>query len=207
MTVEHKDIPEDGLHEPKGASTASFDQVLHADGAGGTVWKSIHTRPTRVIIEDSITSQSFVSQELVTAGEVKQVIFGEGGTSSGGNIVVSPNGNITLQGAGHYHFDVVLSAGRTSGTGGESRMYFRVLANDQLIAPIREVGLVTDKYTIPIVYSFSGDLTSTTVFKFEMSLEQDAGGNTGLITSKPTTNPAWGEAPSSRVYVTKLGVQ
>lgn len=37
--LQHKDIPDDELHPPKGASTASLDDVCHSDGAGGVVWK------------------------------------------------------------------------------------------------------------------------------------------------------------------------
>lgn len=38
MTIEHKDIPEAELHQPKGASTALSNQVLTSDGAGNTLW-------------------------------------------------------------------------------------------------------------------------------------------------------------------------
>tara|TARA_R110000823_G_C15952958_1_gene502556 strand:- start:34377 stop:35057 length:681 start_codon:yes stop_codon:yes gene_type:complete len=38
MTIAHKDIPEAGLHEPKGASTASLGEVYQADGSGSGDW-------------------------------------------------------------------------------------------------------------------------------------------------------------------------
>lgn len=36
--MQHKDIPNDGLHEPKGTSTASIGQVYVADGVGSGAW-------------------------------------------------------------------------------------------------------------------------------------------------------------------------
>lgn len=38
MTIEHKNIPESGLHEPKGVSTAAQYKVYVADGAGSGAW-------------------------------------------------------------------------------------------------------------------------------------------------------------------------
>ena len=41
MTVQHKDIPDAQRHEPKGASTASTNQVYAADGLGSGTWKKL----------------------------------------------------------------------------------------------------------------------------------------------------------------------
>lgn len=39
MAIEHKDITEPNIHEPKGASTANSGQVYTADGLGSGNWK------------------------------------------------------------------------------------------------------------------------------------------------------------------------
>lgn len=39
--IAHKDLTDPQLHEPKGASTAPSGSIIFADGAGGTLWKSI----------------------------------------------------------------------------------------------------------------------------------------------------------------------
>jgi hypothetical protein len=39
MTIQHRNIPEAQLHEPKGASTALAGQTYIADGAGSGAWK------------------------------------------------------------------------------------------------------------------------------------------------------------------------
>lgn len=41
MDIQHRDIPDSGRHEPKGASTAAANSVLTADGIGGSVFKKI----------------------------------------------------------------------------------------------------------------------------------------------------------------------
>lgn len=41
MTIQHRDIPEAQLHEPKGVSTASLGHVYVATGTGTGVWKDI----------------------------------------------------------------------------------------------------------------------------------------------------------------------
>lgn len=39
MTIQHKDIPDAQLHEPKGVATASTKTVYHADGLGSGSWR------------------------------------------------------------------------------------------------------------------------------------------------------------------------
>ena len=53
MAVQHKDIPEDELHEPKGVSTAANGTVYTANGVGSgswvlptTQWTAISNKPS-----------------------------------------------------------------------------------------------------------------------------------------------------------------
>lgn len=41
MAIEHVNISDSERHEPKGASTATTDTVLHSDGDGTTTWKFV----------------------------------------------------------------------------------------------------------------------------------------------------------------------
>jgi len=65
MAIEHKDITEANLHEPKGVSTASADQVYVANGAGTGNWDSINNAITvdyaRSVIVGNTTSQSLTA--------------------------------------------------------------------------------------------------------------------------------------------------
>lgn len=53
MTISHKDIPEDGLHEPKGASTAVSGTVPVSDGGGATVWEPPQLEGQAVAVDGS----------------------------------------------------------------------------------------------------------------------------------------------------------
>ena len=53
MTIEHKDVPEVHLHEPKGASTATKGYVYTSDGAGSGIWD---TSPFGFIYFENIPS-------------------------------------------------------------------------------------------------------------------------------------------------------
>jgi len=44
--IQHKDITDPNIHEPKGIGTASADQVYVATGLGGGTWKTVDTTLT-----------------------------------------------------------------------------------------------------------------------------------------------------------------
>ena len=64
MTVQHKDIPDAQRHEPKGASTASTNQVYAADGAGSGTWKKLTSNNLQGLAGDGGSS----NLKLVTDG-------------------------------------------------------------------------------------------------------------------------------------------
>lgn len=59
--IAHKNLTDPQLHEPKGASSASLNQVPFADGEGGTSWQSI--TPDKLDITP--TEQNAVSAEVL----------------------------------------------------------------------------------------------------------------------------------------------
>jgi hypothetical protein len=63
-TIQHKDLPESVLHEPKGASTASAGDVYVSDGAGSGSWATV----------DAIGSGAAAAGQLLVAD-------GSGGTT------------------------------------------------------------------------------------------------------------------------------
>jgi hypothetical protein len=68
MTVQHKDIPNDGLHEPKGVSTASSGQVYLANGAGSGTWANSPTTGTLIGILDYNDLATATTPIVVTGG-------------------------------------------------------------------------------------------------------------------------------------------
>lgn len=71
MTIEHKNITDPNIHEPKGAGTASADTVYTADGLGSGAWE----RPKIVGQESSSLGQIAVSDG---AGGVVWKFYPEG---------------------------------------------------------------------------------------------------------------------------------
>ena len=49
MSIQHRDIPEAQLHEPKGVSTALADQVYVSNGSGGGAWSTQHVEFTNFL--------------------------------------------------------------------------------------------------------------------------------------------------------------
>lgn len=57
MAIEHSDIPDGERHEPKGASTATIDQVYVSNGAASGTWKTLPFQDT--VIMDDVSNPSF----------------------------------------------------------------------------------------------------------------------------------------------------
>ena len=90
MTVQHKDIPNDGLHEPKGASTASIGHSYIADGAGSGAW----ALPDGVLSNRVIVTQA---SELINPDPTKEY-FIDGTVDMGSQSIEVPAGGINLKG-------------------------------------------------------------------------------------------------------------
>jgi len=76
MTIEHKDIPNANLHEPKGVSTASVNKVYVADGAGSGTWQKVDVAQinglTSTIAE--INAATDISARAVNAGSTLAIV-------------------------------------------------------------------------------------------------------------------------------------
>ncbi len=90
MTVQHKDIPNDGLHEPKGASTASIGHSYIADGAGSGAW----ALPDGVLSNRVIVTQA---SELINPDSTKEY-FIDGTVDMGSQSIEIPAGGLNLRG-------------------------------------------------------------------------------------------------------------
>ena len=53
MAIEHRNIPESGLHEPKGVSTAASKRVYRSDGAGSGAWLQVDSDTLQGTINNS----------------------------------------------------------------------------------------------------------------------------------------------------------
>lgn len=89
MAIEHRNIPESGQHEPKGATTAASNRVYIADGAGSGAWSQV----------DADTMQGTINNSLANGLQV--VTDGSGGLrtspvsgSSFGSMVLTDNATV-----------------------------------------------------------------------------------------------------------------
>lgn len=64
MTIQHRLIPDAELHEPKGVSTATSQQVYHADGLGSGVWK----RPDGLSIKGLTGDGGSTNKNIISDG-------------------------------------------------------------------------------------------------------------------------------------------
>lgn len=78
--MEHRNIPEDGLHEPKGVSLAPSSRVYRSDGSGSGEWSQVDantlsggitnaTEAGRIVLTDE--GGSFVSEEAISSDLVE----------------------------------------------------------------------------------------------------------------------------------------
>ncbi len=56
MSVQHKDVVDAERHEPKGATTATIDQVYASNGAGSGAWRELPWTDTVVMADVSTAS-------------------------------------------------------------------------------------------------------------------------------------------------------
>lgn len=76
MAIQHKDIGEGNLHEPKGVSTAAAKQIAVADGAGHAVWRTvidnINISPTgsTTVGANSTAYITFITDEVIQATDI-----------------------------------------------------------------------------------------------------------------------------------------
>lgn len=68
--IAHKNLTDPQLHEPKGASSASLNQVPFADGEGSTSWQNI--TPDKLDINPSTVTEA--SENETTAPTVLDVL-------------------------------------------------------------------------------------------------------------------------------------
>jgi len=98
MTIQHKNIQEADLHEPKGISTATAGTIYVADGAGSGTWEEA---PGRFFGELYITNNS-TALTLAASSAATKIDPGNAWDSGEyrGFTLQPDDGNIVLSGAG-----------------------------------------------------------------------------------------------------------
>ncbi len=172
MAIEHKDITEANLHQPKGASTATSGQRLQANGSGGTSF--VDNDADLVNVDDTAGYYSGSNVETIltelwngpcgslyiNGNTTAQTATGAGTNDlwntgwvnglAGGLTLDSVNGDITALVAGNY--DIRLNASFVQSAATSADWAFKLAVN----------GVVKNELTV--------EVNATTTAKYTISL-------------------------------------
>ena len=73
MAIEHKNIVDAQRHEPKGASTATVDQVYASDGAGSGTWRELPVQAHARLAD--VSTASFVLIPITSNCTIQSIRF------------------------------------------------------------------------------------------------------------------------------------
>lgn len=201
--IEHRDIPEEGLHEPKGASTASEGHVYVSNGAGSGEWKIPNADPTSNVIErllDGISAAA--SQEPVGLDTPLQMEFGAAQGTISDPVMLSAAGALTINEAGTYRIKISLAYGRTGGAG-VSELYFRALVNGTQAGQSIHAKVGSSDVFIPYTDEAWLTLPAGTVITYEMIRDSSGTDSGGIFAGVPIT-AGWNDNPCAALRVERF---
>lgn len=173
MAVEHNTITDPNIHEPKGASAASVDTVLKADGTGSTSWS--HPQENSLIAYGHLYTRGTDLATLSTIGTTPVLVpFSHAGVSNAMTLSQA-NASITVLKDGDYEINFNGSINTTDSTDAGSYV-FRVNVDGAttFIESRVELSGTTDRCTVQAYGLIS--LTANDVITVEV--DSDEAGNT-----------------------------
>lgn len=200
MAIEHDSIPNDGLHELKGASTATSGQVPVADGLGSHTWQNSISNPDNINIERLLDGLSTAtSQEPVAVDTPIQIEFGPAQNTVSDPVMIDAAGKLTINQAGTYRIKVTLAYGRTGGAG-VSELYFRALIDG--VQTGQSVHAKVGSSDVFIPYSDEAWLTLPAGIEITYEMLRDStGNNSGGIFSGNPVLAGWNNNPCAAIRV------
>ena len=90
--VQHSALTTTDLHEPKGASTASANQVYVSDGVGSGAWQDYVLSSTTIVVTDA--------SQLSGTLDSSKIYLVDGEVDMGGTTITVPSGGLTIKGLG-----------------------------------------------------------------------------------------------------------
>ncbi|AUR98537.1 hypothetical protein NVP1253O_13 [Vibrio phage 1.253.O._10N.286.45.B12] len=202
--ISHASLPDERLHQPKGAASAASDTWLRANGDGTTTFSSLPTSELQVV--DSISSLSLASQQLASEGDEAQITFGTPETSASGSVAIGSDGSITFNESGIYSITLNRNVTR-SANNSINTVAFSVRLNGTQVTETALASLDNADPGLGLGSSGTGILQATAgdVLTYHMLYLE---GNAGTIGISPATVAAtgWGNVPSAQVSISKLEV-
>lgn len=204
--LQHKNIPDSELHEPKGVASATLDDVYHADGAGSGVWKALPetVQPSDLrigrVLDVSSTAGSQSPTGLGDANAI-QIEFGAASGTVSDPVMIGSNGTVTINQEGLYRVKVALQFGRSGGAG-VSHLLFRVKVND--VQAGRSVSHFLDSADNTMYFENDDWIffPAGTTLKFEV-MRDSAGNNSGGLVSYTATE-SWNFAPTAALRIQRF---
>ena len=87
MALEHVNLSDPDLHEPKGASTATIGKVYAANGSGSGTWSSVYYSDTIVMAD--VSTSSFVIMPIPVDCEIMSIRYTLWGAITGADSTIT----------------------------------------------------------------------------------------------------------------------
>ena len=200
MTIEHKDIPEDGLHEPKGVSVANSGQVYVANGAGSGNWTDAFQLANLGIERLIDGSSAATSQEPTGLGDANaiQIEFGAAEGTALDPVNLLADGTLQINETGLYRIKIALQFGRTGGAG-TSLLMFRVLGDGVQLG--RSVGSRLDSAEVDLYFENDTWVTLPAGTELTFEIIRDAAGNNSGGLFAIAASGSWNDVPCASLRV------
>lgn len=213
MAIEHSAIPDAKRHEPKGASSAAFRDVMFAIGDGTTEWRTFTKddleNSGQFEVLDSLTSSNTATQSLTTVDTSMILSYGAAQVSPQGRIEVLSDGTIRFNDDCLVHIETFLTPFKLPSGSSTVNLQTRGLINGSQATPTKTITLVgdsTNDQTTLITantYRFTAGDIITTELRYASS--------TGSVTStgvrgSTADNPAWNDIAGVRISIKELGL-
>lgn len=203
--VEHVNIIDSERHEAKGASTASANQVLHANGDGTTTFKfldysNLLNKPSFQGYDFLFSDASTSSQNPSAVGTPLKISFGSGVSLP--DVTLAQDGTLTFNTNGQYFVSLFLRFGRTSGVG-SAILFSRIIYNGAPRLNPNCVKLVDTDSTVPFSAGLVFDATAGDQMYLELLRDSAGINNGGLVATTPSL-AGWSVSPSATLVVHKF---
>lgn len=178
--LNHSTLTDDKIHQPKGAATATTDQVLTSNGNGTTRFADLPV--VNLVQADGIETFSTVAQEMTALGETLKIAFnGTDENSPGGSISVATDGTVTFNETGVYSLELSLSCSRTTNAG-VTTLILNSEYNGAISQTSRAITLDSADESLSLGANFNGVFTANAgdTVNFNLLRNTNGGGNAGL---------------------------
>lgn len=205
IPIEHVNIPDDGRHEPKGASTAPLNFVLASNGDTTTSWKNSAEiiDPSKFVIETVLGSESSaISQVPGAADTAIQLEFGPASGGPTDPVQLALDGTVTFNVTGLYRIRILATIGQTAGTG-DVRLMLRPLLNGSQ-AGRSIVWQVPAKTLVNHVQESWFPFAENDEFTYELYVDSAGTETVGGAYKITPTIGGWADAPSAVIEVARF---